>query len=96
MTRSTPRADEFGEVFPESVGLQLVHNSNFSFKFYQSANYLFWVIRRTCPSFHRLVCGHISLRADLSWVLNEIGMLTTRLTELLSELNAKMDVIATS
>jgi hypothetical protein len=30
----------------------------------------------------------------MAWVLNEIGMVTTKLTDLLSELNLKIDTIA--
>jgi hypothetical protein len=30
----------------------------------------------------------------MAWILNEIGMLTTKLTDLLSELNLKLDTIA--
>ena len=34
--------------------------------------------------------GHL----ELGWLLNEIGMLTTKLTELLSDLNSHMELIA--
>ena len=35
-----------------------------------------------------------SIPSEMAWILNEIGMLTTKLTDLLSELNLKLDTIA--
>lgn len=35
-----------------------------------------------------------SIPSEMAWVLNEIGMVTTKLTDLLSELNLKIDTIA--
>ena len=34
--------------------------------------------------------------SEMAWILNEIGMLTTKLTDLLSELNMKLDTITTA
>lgn len=33
---------------------------------------------------------------ELGWLLNEIGMLTTKLTELLSDMNSRLEIIAAS
>ncbi|MGP8071369.1 MAG: hypothetical protein ACLP5V_15955 [Candidatus Bathyarchaeia archaeon] len=40
--------------------------------------------------------GTPSAPSEVAWLLNEIGMLTSKLSELLSELNSRMEVIETS
>ena len=40
--------------------------------------------------------GTPSASPELAWLLTEIGMLTSKLTELLSELNGRMELIETS